>query len=403
MLPDVMQPSDELARLETLRRYQILQTPREKSFDEICNLATIICETPIALISFIDEDRQWVKAQVGWDEPELPRSDSFCAHAILGQGPLIVRDALLDDRFAANPLVTGGPRLRFYAGMPLLTPEGQALGTLCVIDRVPRTLVPEQLESLQALAHHAVSQLVQRRDRYALERLKDEFLSMVNYELRTPLTAIHGALDLLSGMSHPGLPAQAERLLTIAMNNANRLVRLVNDVFEVLDLERAQSGWVAMERSPCDAAELMNLAGDVMQAQAREAGVTLAVVPQPGALHVDPDRVIQVMTNLLGNAVRYSPRGGTVWLTAQHRGRELEFQVMDHGPGIPADQVAVIFERFTRESGAKGRAGLGLSICRSIVQQHGGRIWVESAPGGGSTFCFTMPLGEDGSEASHDS
>src|SRR3954454_4282509 len=142
---------DEAARLEALRRYQILDTEPERSFDDLTLLASHICGTPMALITLIDADRQWFKSRVGIPIHETARAISFCTHAIQHRDLFIVPDARHDDRFSGNPFVVGAPEIRFYAGAPLVTPDGHALGTLCVLDRVVRTLSREQLEALTAL------------------------------------------------------------------------------------------------------------------------------------------------------------------------------------------------------------------------------------------------------------
>ena len=166
-------PRNEAARLEALRQYNVLDTEAEQSFDDLAFLASHVCGTPIALITLVDQDRQWFKSAVGFPARETPRDISFCAHAILQAGPTLVRDALDDERFADNPLVTAAPRIRFYAGTPLVTPEGFPLGTLCVIDRVPRELKPAQLEALRALGRQVMAQLELRREVAFLRRTLD--------------------------------------------------------------------------------------------------------------------------------------------------------------------------------------------------------------------------------------
>ena len=156
-------PPDEERRIAALRRYRLLDTEREQGFDDFAELAAQICQTPVALVTFVDSDRQWFKASIGFDQPETPREHSFCSHAILGTEVMIVENALQDPRFAGNPLVTAGPRIRFYAGAPLITTEGEALGSLCVIDSQPRPLGASQKKALAALARQVVTLMELRR------------------------------------------------------------------------------------------------------------------------------------------------------------------------------------------------------------------------------------------------
>lgn len=156
-------PTQEVKRLEALRAYNILDTPSEQVYDDITTLAAFICDVPIALISLVDADRQWFKSKVGLNVNETPRNISFCTHAILSKDTMVVNDALNDARFATNPLVSCAPNVRFYAGVPLTTPDEQEIGTLCVIDHQPRELSEAQKKTLEALARQVVMQLELRR------------------------------------------------------------------------------------------------------------------------------------------------------------------------------------------------------------------------------------------------
>lgn len=174
-------PENEKKRLKVLWQYEVLDTIPEEVFDDLTELAAKICEAPIALISLVDEDRQWFKSKFGTTVKETSRNVSFCAHAINQNDLFIVPDAAQDARFSSNPFVVGEPKIRFYAGAPLITPDGVALGTLCVIDKVPRTLREEQMQALRILSRHVVTQLELRRrskelaaSRQESARIRDE-------------------------------------------------------------------------------------------------------------------------------------------------------------------------------------------------------------------------------------
>ncbi len=233
-------------------------------------------------------------------------------------------------------------------------------------------------------------------ERQIIDRMKDEFVSVVSHELRTPLTSIRSSISLLSsGRIDPRSP-KSQRLIEIAQDNSNRLVRLINDI---LDLERIKSGKVTMLKSSCNAADVMRDAVEIVQSMADKAEIKIAVEPLPVELWIDRDRIIQTLTNLLSNAIKFSAPHTTVTLDAHlQRDNQVRFQVQDCGRGIPPEHLETIFDRFQQvdasDSRDRGGTGLGLAICRSIVQQHGGQIWVESILGKGSRFCFVLPIND---------
>ncbi len=167
-------PANEPQRLAALRAYRILDTAAEQAYDDITALAACICDVPIAMISLVDETRQWFKAKIGLCQDETPRDVAFCAHAILQTDPLIVKDATVDERFRDSSLVTAEPYIRFYAGFPLMTSDGFALGTLCAIDRKPRELAPHQRSTMEALARQVMSLLEYRRVSFQLAQALEE-------------------------------------------------------------------------------------------------------------------------------------------------------------------------------------------------------------------------------------
>jgi PAS domain S-box-containing protein len=228
--------------------------------------------------------------------------------------------------------------------------------------------------------------------RYALDRLKDEFISTVSHELRTPLTSIRGALGLLSSGILGNLSDKAANLLRIALSNSDRLVRLINDI---LDLERIQSGREPLAFRPVQLSEIVRQAIDGMQPVADQAGVQLIHDTTQVEIAADPDRLLQVLTNLLSNAVKFSPPNSAVSAMIRPGITGVTVSVIDHGRGIPADKLEAIFGRFQQvdasDSRQKGGSGLGLAICRTIVLQHSGRIWAERNPVRGSTFRVFLP------------
>lgn len=251
-------------------------------------------------------------------------------------------------------------------------------------------------------ANHKLQQEINSRiQAEAALRQGNEFVSIVSHELRTPLTSLHSALKILATGRLGHLSAAGQKMLAIADESTKRLVRLVNNL---LDLQQIESGKLVMERQMCHAATLVTHAAESMQAMAQQHEVTLVTQPADLSIWADPDYILQVLINLLSNAIKFSSPGGTVWLivtrcdgspTAPHGFiPEIAFHVRDEGQGIPADQLERIFERFQQGNASdrkKGGTGLGLAICRTIIEQHGGRIWAESTPRVGSTFTFTVP------------
>jgi signal transduction histidine kinase len=421
--PDV--PANESERLAALRALQILDTAAEERFDRVTRVAQRLFGVPIGYISLVDATRQWFKSRQGLATAATPRDVSFCGHTILGDEALVVPDARQDPRFADNPLVTGEPYIRFYAGYPLRTPYGHKLGTLSIVDRRPRELTGDERGLLRDLACWAESELnaqqlsqavLKQRESEArlrdaeselaaalaaqqaaneqLERLnktKSEFVSIVSHEFRTALTGIQGFSEMMRDEDFT-----LEEMKEYATDINNDALRLNRMITEMLDLDRMESGRMTLNVEVVDLNEIVADVATRSRVNAPTHPISLqldeALPPIPG----DRDKLTQVLANLVSNAVKYSPDGGEIVLSSAWEGDMAHVRVRDHGMGIPADALDKVFERFSRvESGASryiSGTGLGLPIVRQIVQMHGGRAWVESTVGDGSTFQFTVPL-----------
>jgi len=291
-------------------------------------------------------------------------------------------------------------RLLLDVGIPVAMREGSWSGETSVVDIAGRKV---QLSHV-VLAHRGHDGSVGYLSMIArdisvskeVDRLKNEFVPTVSHELRTPLTSIRGSLGLLAGGVMGELPEQADEMVTIARSNAERLIRLINDI---LDLDKITLGRMELSVQRLLARQVVLDAVDAVRGMAGDAGVTITTrVCDPNAeLDADPDRIVQVLTNLLSNAIKFSPSGSEVEVVVGPHGKDrLRFTVRDHGPGIPPDKQQLVFERFQQIDSSntrlQGGSGLGLAICKGLVEQHGGRIDLVSEEGTGSAFLVDLPL-----------
>lgn len=391
---------DERRRLAQLEAYGVLDTPAERDFDDIARLAAAVCETPIALVSFVSDTRQWFKAVIGLDVSETAREHSFCAAAMHLPGVLEVHDAREDPRFATNVLVVGEPHIRFYAGAPLVSPSGQPLGSLCVIDRVPRRLTATQRLTLTTLSRQVIAQLELREHAARLKRtahqieqagrLGDEFLARINHEVRTPVTSIHGYLEILQEAG--GYTEEADRFLGAARRNADRLLALVDDT---LTMSQLSTSTLALSAGPVDLAALAQAAGQRHGEVAQSRGLTLQVVASgPVPAVADARLLAAAFDHLVGNALKFTAAGG-ISLAAGGSGDRAWLEVTDTGVGIPDEEITAVLAPFTRgvhaERAEAQGPGLGLAIACGIAQNHGGAVTLESTPGTGTTARIWLP------------
>ncbi len=382
---------EESARLAALRSYELLDTPVDAALDDIVQVAARLCSAPISLVTLVDEHRQWFKANVGMPGTETPRNIAFCDHAIRYPGPLTVENCLSDPRFENNPLVTGDLNVRFYCGVPLRTPDGHALGTLCILDRVPRTLEPATLETLTRLARLVESQLELRRRLVRVDKAlvnaeqaassKELLAAMVVHDLRSPLTAINLLSQALA--STPGVSSAVVADLVEA---AQTMSRMLNDL---LDVCLGDLGRFDVRKRQLDAAEQLqaHARGWRVVAAHKSQHVELELPRAAVPLSADPDLLERVLSNLVGNALKFSPPRTLTRVVLAAEPGWVRFEVADSAPPIPADKAQSLFVPFSRldPSGPRGH-GLGLSFCKLATDAHGGRIGVRSTEAGNRFF-----------------
>lgn len=383
-------PDNEHQRLAALRTYNILDTPSEKEYDEIVVLASAICETPVSTITLIDESRQWHKARVGRSEQESARDLAFCAHAILKDEMMVVNDTTLDDRFTDNPFV---PEIRFYAGMPLINPEGFKLGTLCVIDQQPKKLTELQEFTLKVLAKQVSKQMELRRNMEELQRmnqLNNRLLSLIGHDLRSPMASLHGLLELenkhnLSQAEFREFVGSVRSGLNSSMDLLSNLLAWANTQFST-STHHEESFYVSV------------LAQEIVQSHhadfEKKKNVIIHDIEKHSKVLADENMIRAVLRNLVLNANKFT-QSGTIRLTSRTVGDALEICVADTGMGITDQQAKNIFSWVDRKSvvgtaGEKG-SGFGLMVCKDFVERNRGKIWMTSTLGKGSSFYFSLP------------
>jgi len=265
-------------------------------------------------------------------------------------------------------------------------------GTAIPVEYSANPLIEDDIISGMVVAFRDVS------ERRRLERMKDEFTSTVSHELRTPLTSLRASLGLLASGSLDQRPEKQRQMIDMALGNCDRLIRLVNDI---LDFDSAEKGRFAMHRESVDPNILLRRAADVAHEAAKQARIEFTIESSGPPVFADVERALQVLSELVTNAIKFSPADTVIRLVAQPGGvnsggaSQILFVVEDQGRGIEPGKLERIFERFQQgdasDSRDMGGTGLGLALCKSIVEQHGGRIWAESEPGKGSRFLFTLP------------
>jgi signal transduction histidine kinase len=398
-------PQNEEGRIANLKSYQILDTLPENEYDEITFLASQICGTPISLISLIDETRQWFKSHHGLEASETPKEYAFCAHAINDpENILIVPDSRIDERFHDNPLVIGDPHVIFYVGVPLVSPLGFPLGTLCVIDSKPKELNEIQLKALKALANQLIKLLDLRishiellkseQNLKELNATKDRLFSIIGHDLRGPICNFKLAIDLLvDDFDFSDKSALMKILKSVQKSTVSTF-----DLLEgLLMWAKSQQNEIIFSPKKIALDEIVVKTIDLLSDLCiNKEIVVINNVIERTLVYADENMLTIVLRNLISNAIKFTPKGKQIQVSVNKTQTEHIITVKDEGVGIKPENMQKLFkntENITTfgTNGEKG-TGLGLLLCKDFIMKHNGTIWAESDLGKGSAFMFSLPL-----------
>ncbi len=384
--------------MQALAAYAILDTLPEKEYDDIAQLASEICDTPVGLVTVIEKDRQWFKAHYGTDYEETPRDLAFCIHNMEKQGQvMVVNDLRNDDRFKDNPLVNDDPHVIFYAGVPLVDADGFALGSLCVIDHEPKKLSDNQVRALKTLGHLVIQLLELRKSKLELQRTYDvlerrnqeldQYAYVASHDLQEPLRTIHDFSEILEEEAAPEMNDEHRRFLGYIRSSAHRMRLMIQHLLRHSRLGRE------LVLEPVDLNEVIKDLREDLTSLFTDNEASLLVGPLP-VIVASRNYAQEILQNLLTNAIKYRrPEvAPVIEITAHELPDMWEIAVADNGIGMEEKHFSRVFELFQRlhtHDNIEG-TGIGLAQCKKIVELYGGRIWLESTLGQGTTVRFTL-------------
>ncbi|OAB27803.1 histidine kinase [Flavobacterium fryxellicola] len=389
----------EKERIKLLKSYSILDSLPESDYDNLTTLASQICETPIALITFIDDDRQWFKSRKGLDISETPRDISFCAHAINNPNEVFeINDARKDSRFYDNPTVDGSNNVVFYAGAPIKNLHGLPLGTICVIDHKPKILTEEQKTALQALADQTMKLLELRLNKIELEKtmvaLKkknddlERFAYIAAHDLKSPLANISGLSDFFTDNYGNSIDKEGNEVINLIKSSTVKLKEMIDNLL-------LYSKSSLLDKENCSDVLISDLEKDFSNLYIFKDNCIITFKATVNSICVNKGAFEQILNNLVTNAIKYSDKEKIQIDIVITEERDFYMvTVTDNGIGISIENQKNIFDLFTIVNsvdrfGAKG-TGIGLATVKKLVEDLGGTISVYSKVGKGSKFIFTL-------------
>ncbi|MCT4580171.1 MAG: GAF domain-containing sensor histidine kinase [Flavobacteriales bacterium] len=392
-------PNEKL-RLDYLRSLNILDTLPESDYDNLTQIASQICGTPISLVSLVDDNRQWFKSKFGIEAEETPRDFAFCSHTINENAPIfIVEDATKDVRFHDNPLVVGAPHVTFYAGVPLTDSNDLPIGTLCVIDKEPRHLTQYQKDSLIALAKQVVNLLILRRQNITLTKTLitlqqknkelENFSTIAAHDLKSPLVGITSVSKLLAESYHSQIDADGQHMLNLLAQSSKKLANMIDSL---LTYSRA-SAINQKKKKDITIDELKE--GITALFKCHEKFELTFVTNEVKKLQINPTILNQIIVNLVSNAIKYNDKPITsIEIGIDESAHYYEFYVQDNGPGIMEKDLDKIFMMFetaaTQDKYGNQGNGIGLAIVKKLVERNGEKVRVSSKIGTGTKFSFNL-------------
>jgi signal transduction histidine kinase len=387
----IIPPNDE-QRLQALYRYEILDTPPEGAFNRVAEMATKVFNIPIALVSLVDKERVFFKANVGLPgHKEAKRGESLCSLAVLQDRPTVFEKAENEACLLANPFVAGSFGLKFYAGAPLITHDGFRIGTMCIIDKVEREFSEKDQAILQDMAAIVMDEIEIRLAAIKAIRVQSDILHITAHDLKNPLYNINALTEHLQ----KPLPEDMRLKMTGMLQEASKkMVALVERVVKLSQIEQKE---FALDLSTEDAAALAKEVVETNRLLAEKKGQEIRLkVEGEEPLVLDRGWVSEIFDNLINNAVKYSPKNTVIDVQIKSSAEGLQFVVQDEGPGFSDDDKGKMFVKFSKLSaqptGGETSTGLGLSIVKALVELHKGSIHVEGGKQNkGSKFIISIP------------
>lgn len=393
-VPENIIPKNDKRRLKKLYQYEILDTPAEHSFDTIALLAAQIFEAPSAFVTFVDEDRVFFKANFSTLEcNEVAREHSFCSLAILQDKPTVFNDTHIYEKFMQNPYVEAKGGIRFYAGSPLRTAEGLNLGTVCVVDSVPRQPTERQVQMLQKLSLIIIEKLETRLATRKTLKAYDDRLHMMVHDLKNPMTTISLQSELLGR-----IPEINDRTKLIAGKIHQQSKSIIGNLNNVLSSARNEHGVIKLMKTKVALKDIFDAVLDNFELALKNKNQTLLLpIESVPEIFADEEKLQDIMDNLVGNAIKYSNEDTTISIGCISAENKVTISVKDDGLGLSEEDLSKLFIKFARLSslptGNERSSGLGLSIVKMLVNLHKGNVWaISDGKNMGTTFFVELPI-----------